>query len=224
MSYDTLYEPADIIIHVRGKGIVLREKSLIAIRKDQSKIVAVGTDAEAWKGSDDVIVLSPFRQGMIADYSVAGILLSRLLTKALGKNSIFRKKPAIALCVPKGITPVEKVELLNALIQAGADKIFMAEIPVERFIREFPEKYPAESEQFRIIVGITKEEPERYIEERLKGILAYAAQENISREMVCELLQRIREPENRERTADTEEYLIFTNRMSSGSDPVRGKW
>lgn len=215
MGYDTLYEPADIIIYMQGKGIVLREKSLIAVRKDESKIVAVGTEAEAWREAEDVIVLSPFRQGVIADYSAAEILLSRLLTRVLGKNSIFRKKPAIALCVPKGITPVEKVEILNALIQARAGNVFMTEIPVDRFIREFPEKYPAEYRKFRITVGIKKEEPERYVEERLREILAYAAQENISRERVCELLQRVREPESSDRTADTDEYLIYPHRMSA---------
>lgn len=215
MSYDMLYEPADIIIHVQGKGIVLREKSLIAVRKDESKIVAVGTEAEAWREAEDVMVLSPFRQGVIADYSVAEILLSRLLTKALGKRSIFRKKPAIAVCVPKGITPAEKVEIMNALIQARAGKVFMTENPVDRFIREFPEKFPAESGKFRITVGITKEEPERYVEERLKEVLAYAAQENISRERVCELFQRVREPESSERTADTDEYLIWPHWMSA---------
>lgn len=218
MSCNTIYEPADIVIHVQGKGIVAREKSLVAFRKSDNKIVAVGTEAEAsvWREAEDVIVMSPFRQGMIADFTVAEVLLSRLLTKVLGKRSIFRKRPAIAVCVPKGITPVEKAAILDALILARTDKVFLTETPMDQFIREFPGKFPAEYRKFRITVGITKEEPERYVEEKFREILTYAAQENISRERVDELMQRAKErgtDEIDKEQSDTN--LIFPVKFSS---------
>lgn len=209
MSCNTIYEPADIIVHVRGRGIVAKEKSLLAFRKSDNKIVAVGTESEAsvWREAEDVSVMSPFRQGMIADYTVAEALLSHLLTKALGKRSVFRKMPAIAVCVPKGITPVEKAAIRDALIQARAGELFITETPMDQFIREFPEKFPAEYRKFRITVGITKEEPERYVEEKFREILTYAAQENISRGRVDELMQRAKE----QRTEKIDEEQRDTN-------------
>lgn len=192
MCDNTLYEPADIIIYVQGEGIVVKEKSFLAYRKRDNKIVAIGTEAgtAVWRESEDVMVISPFRQGMIADYTVAEVLLSYLLTKALGKRSFFRRRPAIVICVPKGATPMEKAAFRDALIQARAGEVFITETPMDQFIREFPEKFPEEYRKFRVIVGITKEEPERYVEEKFGEILTYAAQESISQEKVYGLLQK----------------------------------
>lgn len=74
-----------------------------------------------------------------------------------------------------------------------AREVLIADIPAEEFIREFPEKLPKEYKKFKIIVGITKDEPERYVEEQLRNTLMYARQEQISPERVCELLQRLKE-------------------------------
>ncbi|MBD5551046.1 MAG: hypothetical protein HDQ96_07715 [Lachnospiraceae bacterium] len=194
MEYDVLYEPADIVIHVQGKGIVLKEKSLVAFQKNDNKVVAYGTDAERLigKDTDNIVVLSPFRQGMVWEFTVAVKLFSLLFKKAFGKK--FFKRPKVAVCVPTGITPVEKKAIMDMLnISVVAKELFIVDIPVETFIREFPEKFPNEYRKFKITVGITKDEPERYVEEKLKDALIYAEQEQISPDRVCELLQRLKE-------------------------------
>ena len=76
---------------------------------------------------------------------------------------------------------------------ARASEVLIADTSAETFIREFPEKFPKECRRYKVIVGITKDEPERYVEEALKDILVYARQEQIPQERVCELLQSLKE-------------------------------
>lgn len=201
MCYNISNESADIIIHVQGKGIVLKEKSVVAFQKDDNKIVAFGTDAERLKGknTDNLVVMSPLRQGVVEDYVVAGKLFSLLFKKVLGKRPIL-KGPAVVICVPKGITPVEKMAIKDMMIfEIRAREILIVDTPAEKFIREFPEKFPEEYRKFKIIVGITKDEPERYVEEQLNNTLMYARREQISPERVCELLQKLKETNESDR-------------------------
>ena len=184
------YEPADIVIYIHNKGIVLREKSLVAANWKTEKIEAVGIEAENMetKNLEGIYVVSPLRQGMIADYQMAVVLFSRLLLKALGKKPL--RKPAIGICVPKGITEVEKKAVEDALIQSGAREVFIADIPGEEFVSEFIEKSPKLASKFKIIISITKDEPERYIAEEFGQILQYARQEGISDERVEEVWRK----------------------------------
>ena len=188
-----LYEPADIIIHMQGKGIVVKEKSVVAYQKSDNKIVAVGTEAYgmAQSPAEDMVVVSPLRQGRVADFHVAVTLFSDMLTKAIGKRPIL--KPAVAVCVPEGITPVEKKALEEVLKVAGARELFITDIPAEKFIREFSDIFPKEFRKYKIIIGIMKDEPERYVREGLRDILAYALQEQIPLERVDELLLGLKE-------------------------------
>lgn len=195
MEDPKLYEPADIMIHIQGKGIVVREKSVVAFQKSdsKSKIIAFGTEAYgmAGKNMEDIVVTSPLHQGIVADYVVAVKLFSYLLIKAIGKKPIL-KKPAVAVCVPKGITHVELVALHDVLMMARVKELFVTDHPMEEFLREFPEKCPEEYKKFKITIGITKDEPELYIKERMREILEYAGREQISQEKVCELLQGLK--------------------------------
>lgn len=193
MDDPILYEPADIMIHIQGKGIVVREKSVVAYQKSDNKIIALGTEAYGMAGKDmeDIVVTSPLRQGIVADYVVAVKLFSYLLIKAIGKKPIL-KKPAVAVCVPKGITHVELVALHDVLMMARVKELFVTDHPMEEFLREFPEKCPEEYKKFKITIGITKDEPELYIKERMREILEYAGREQISQEKVCELLQGLK--------------------------------
>lgn len=179
------YEPADIIIYIQGRGIVGREKSLVAFRRNDGKVLAYGTEAERMaereRDMENIVVVSPLRQGMVVDYLAARELFCHLVVEALGKKPF--RKPAVAICVPKGITTIEKKAIEDIMFPV-AREVFIADIPAEEFIREFPQK-------FKVIVGITKEEPERYIEERLRDIVAYAGQEQISQERVYGLMQKI---------------------------------
>ncbi len=193
MSYEIPYEPADIIIHVPGKGIVLKEKSLIAIQKADNKVVAVGTEVEriAERDLGDIEVISPLRQGMIADYPAAEVMFSMLLMKALGKKRKIRiLKPAVVVCMPKGITSVEEMAVKDAFSMA-ASEVLIADVPAEDFIRENCEKSPKLYQKYKVIIDIAKDDPERYVEERLRDILAYAAREKISSEKMCALLQKL---------------------------------
>lgn len=189
-----LYEPADIMIHIQGKGIVVKEKSVVAYQKSDNKIVAFGTEAYdmAGKNMEDIVVISPLRQGMVIDYVAAWKLFSYLLQKAMGKRPIL-KKPAMAVCVPKGITPVEQKALEDVLTIAGAKELFFSEIPVEEFLGEFSEKYPKEFQKCKITIAIAKDEPERYIKESIRALLEYAAQEQIPQQRVYELFEGLKE-------------------------------
>lgn len=194
MESETVYEPADIVIYVRDKGIALREKSLVAFRRNDGKIMAFGTEAEGMIGKDpeNIVVMSPLRQGMIADFTVAEKLFSMLLMKALGKRPLI--KPSVAVCVPGGITEVEKKALEDALILGGgAKEILFADTPAEIFTDEFFEKCSEPYTRCKIIIDITKNEPERYVEERLRDVLTYARQERIPPERVGVLLQELRD-------------------------------
>ena len=196
MNCPTVYEPADISIYIQGRGMVLKEKSFMAFQKSDGKIVAYGTEAEqlAGKNTAEIEVMSPLRRGMIADYCVAAKLFALLITKALGKDgnsSLLRnRKYRMAVCVPQGITEVEKKALEDVMRwEVRAKKALIVDMPAEEFIRMLPEKYPDEYGKYKIIVSISKDEPERYVEELLRDALRFAGQKQISGEKVCELLQ-----------------------------------
>lgn len=191
MRRHTVYEPADLIFYAEGKGILLKEKSVIAFQKSDGKIAAFGT--QAWQLAEqdrgDLTVVSPLRRGAVEDFTVAAKLFSLLLAKALGKKPVWKR--AMAVCVPQGITQVEKKALEEALIYAGASEVLIADLPLEQFLQELPEKTEKKYQKIKIVIGITKEEPERYVEEALQEIVAYARQEQISPERVGELLSAI---------------------------------
>ncbi|MDE7444108.1 MAG: rod shape-determining protein [Lachnospiraceae bacterium] len=190
------HEPSDIVIYIQDKGMVLKEKSLVAFDTVSCRVLAYGTEAEgiAREGRKDTVVVSPLRQGMIVDFVVARELFRHLLQKALGKRLF--KKPAVAVCVPEGIVEVEKKIMEDVVLLAGAREVMFTDIPVVQFVKEMPEKFPAEYKKYKIVIGITKDEPEEYIKEELGGILQYAAREGISAQRVADLLQSAMEEGN----------------------------
>lgn len=203
MNQNTVYEPADLIIYVRGRGIVLREKSLVAYRGDDGKIVAFGSEAERMIGKDaeNLVIMSPLRQGRVADYCVATMLFSMLLVKALGKKPLL--KPAVVVCVPRGSTEVEKKALEEALIYGKCVKeLLFTELSVGEVIDGFEEKDFNLYRKYSVIIGIGKNEPERYIEQWLREILAYGAQEGIGPERVSAMMRGLlrEQDETTERT------------------------
>lgn len=197
MGCSTIHEPADILIYVQGKGIVLKERSVLTFRKSDGKILAFGTEAEqlAERDMPDIEVMSPLRLGMVEDYCAAAKLFALLITKALGKgrsSSLLwnRKYRKVVVCVPQGITEVEKKALEDLMLWVvRAKKVLIVDIPAEKFIQEFQEKFPGEYGKYKLIVGITKDEPERYVEEMLRDVLEFAGREQISWERVYELLR-----------------------------------
>lgn len=186
----TRYEPADILIYIKDRGVVLTEKSLVAVHADMKKIVAIGNEAEeiAEKNLPNVQVFSPLRQGMVADYMASVSLFSALLRNAWGKKPM--RRPPVAICVPTDITDVEKKAIQDVIYQAGAREILISDVPFHQFIREFPEEMPKLYQKFSTVIGITKDEPEKYITEHLAHVVWYARKEGISLSRVGELLQR----------------------------------
>lgn len=129
------YEPSDIEIHIKDKGIVLREKSLIALSKNDRKILAIGADAEkmALQNIDGVQVFSPLRRGMVADYEASVVMFKYWIRKTWGRDKKMFLKPRIAVLAPKDMTEVEKKGLEDCMYQSGGRKVFISEGSPERF-------------------------------------------------------------------------------------------
>ena len=188
------YEPADIVIYIQEQGFVLKEKSLIALDTANGKGIAFGTDAEHIMANNDenICVFSPLRQGIIMYFQETVLLFTSLINKALGKKTF--RKFKIAICVPKkDITEVEKKAFEDALFLSRARDIMYTDIPIQQFIEKGEKEFPEVFQEFKIIIGITKDEPKKYIQEELNHILQYAKQEGISPEQVTELLLALRE-------------------------------
>lgn len=183
-----LFETADIIIYIKGRGVVVKEKSLLAFDTISKKVVATGNDAEDMlrNPQENIEVISPLRRGMIADYTAAVELMRSLLQKAWGKKPLI--KQPVSVCVPKEITDVEKKALLDVLYQSGAKELFITDISMEQLLRELP-NFPKNQQNVKTFISITKETPERYIAEQIAEMLRYAGQESISMERVNEIFQ-----------------------------------
>lgn len=189
---DTKYEPADIEIYVKDKGLVLKEKSLIAFTRSDGRILGVGEEAEALAAQNlvSVEVKSPLRQGMIADYLAANRMFSHMLQKAFGKRHFF--KPHIAVGgIPETITEVEKKALEDLMYQIGARTLTIFECSYEKFQKELAVTAPGKFESFHVIIVIAKNEPERYVSEGLADVLQYAQKQGISADRVREMLREI---------------------------------
>ena len=111
---------ANILIYVRGRGVVLREPAVIAYDKESEKIVEMGEEARLMLGRTpgNIVAVRPLRQGVISDYTVTEKMMKYFITKAVGHRSL--RKPKIAVCVPSGVTEVEKKAVEDATYQAGA--------------------------------------------------------------------------------------------------------
>lgn len=186
----TKYEPADIEIYTKEKGLVLKEKSLIAYYQSDGKILAVGTEVEqiANQHQDGVITLSPLRQGMVADYCAAVQMFKMLLARACGKRPFW--KPSIIVGIPSvGITEVEKKAIEDMIFQIGSKAVTVFEGDYQTLEREMREHQPKIFAKCEIFIIITKYEPERYVLEEFNNILQYAQKKGISVDCVNELLR-----------------------------------
>lgn len=112
---------ANTLVYAKGKGIVLREPSVVAMRKESKEIIAVGNAAKKIIGRapENVTVLRPLREGVIADYSTTTAMIKHYLKEA-SKKSILSGKPFVMICVPSDITSVEQRAVVDAAREAGA--------------------------------------------------------------------------------------------------------
>lgn len=99
---------ASILVYIKGKGVVLKEPSVVAIDRDTNKIKAIGEEARLMIGRTpgNIVAVRPLRQGVISDYTVTEKMLKYFINKAVGKRTL--RKPRISVCIPSGATEVEK--------------------------------------------------------------------------------------------------------------------
>ena len=121
---------ASVLVYISGKGVVLKEPSVVAFDRDTKKIVAIGEEARLMIGRTpgNIVAIRPLRQGVISDYTVTEKMLKHFIQKAVGKK-IF-KKPRISICVPSRVTEVEKKAVEDAAYQAGAREVAVIEEPI----------------------------------------------------------------------------------------------
>ena len=122
---------ASVLVYVKGKGVVLKEPSVVAFDRNTNKIKAIGEEARLMLGRTpgNIVAVRPFRQGVISDYTVTEKMLSYFISRTVGK-SLFGRKPRISVCVPSGATEVEKKAVEDATYQAGAREVSIIEEPV----------------------------------------------------------------------------------------------
>lgn len=121
---------ASILVYIKGKGVVLKEPSVVAIDKDNDKVMAIGEDARLMIGRTpgNIVAVRPLRQGVISDYTTTEKMIKYFINKATGKKTF--RKPRIAVCIPSGATEVEKKAVEDATYQAGAREVSIIEEPV----------------------------------------------------------------------------------------------
>ena len=121
---------ASILVYIRGKGVVLKEPSVVAFDRDTNKIKAIGEEARLMLGRTpgNIVAVRPLRQGVISDYTVTEKMMKYFIQKAMGKKTF--RKPRISVCVPRGVTEVEKKAVEDATYQAGAREVAIIEEPI----------------------------------------------------------------------------------------------
>ncbi|BCV23019.1 rod shape-determining protein [Moorella sp. Hama-1] len=121
---------ASVLVYLQGKGIVLREPSVVALDRDSGQIFAVGEEARRMLGRTpgNIIALRPLRDGVIADYDSTEKMLRYFIDKACGRQGLLR--PRVMVCIPSGVTGVEERAVRQAALQAGAKQAFVIEEPL----------------------------------------------------------------------------------------------
>lgn len=121
---------ASVLVYIKGEGIVLKEPSVVAIDRNTNKILAVGEEAQRMVGRTpgNILAMKPMRAGVISDYDVTEKMLRYFINKACGGRFLLR--PKIMICIPSGVTQVEKRAVIDAALQAGARKAYLIEEPI----------------------------------------------------------------------------------------------
>ena len=120
---------ASVLVYVKGKGVVLKEPSVVAIDQNTDEFLAVGEEARQMLGRTpgNIIAMRPMKDGVISDYGITQRMVKYFIQKSVGKTIL---KPRVIVCVPSGITGVEKRAVIDATNQAGAIKTYLIEEPI----------------------------------------------------------------------------------------------
>ena len=121
---------ANSLVYLAGEGVVLNEPTVVAVAQDDNHIVAVGTEAKEMLGRTpgNIVATRPLRDGVIADYLITEALLRYFIQKVCGKSWFF--KPEVMICVPAGVTQVERRAVIDATMAAGARIAYLIEEPL----------------------------------------------------------------------------------------------
>lgn len=123
---------ANTLVSVRGRGIVLIEPSVVAVEKDTKRVLAVGIEAKRMLGRTpgSIVAIRPLKDGVIADFEVTESMLRYFINKTRVKRFPWQPKPRVVVCVPSGVTEVEKRAVFEATMQAGARQAYLIEEPM----------------------------------------------------------------------------------------------
>jgi len=121
---------ANVLVYIKGKGVVLSEPSVVAINKENEQILAVGEEARQMLGRTpgNIVAVRPLRDGVISDYDITERMIKHFIRKTCKSSKFF--KPRIMVCVPSGVTEVEKRAVREAALQAGGKAVFLMEEPI----------------------------------------------------------------------------------------------
>lgn len=121
---------ATVLVYIKGRGVILKEPSVVAIDRNKNKVLAVGE--EAWqmigRTPGNIVAIRPLRDGVISDYDITEKMLKYFISKACGKKRM--SAPRVVVCVPCQATEVEKRAVIDAAKNAGAKKVFLIEEPL----------------------------------------------------------------------------------------------
>lgn len=123
---------ANTLVYVRGRGIALIEPSVVAIERDSGRVLAVGLEAKRMIGRTpgSITAIRPLKDGVIADFNVTEAMLRYFINKSRVKSFFWQPKPRVVVCVPSGVTEVEKRAVFDATMTAGARQAFLIEEPM----------------------------------------------------------------------------------------------
>lgn len=121
---------ANTLVYLAGEGIVLNEPTVVAVTAEEDRVVAVGTEAKEMLGRTpgNIVALRPLRDGVIANYTITEAMLSYFIDKACGRSRFF--KPEVMVCIPSGVTQVERRAVLDATMSAGAKVAYLIDEPL----------------------------------------------------------------------------------------------
>jgi len=121
---------ANTLVHVKNKGIVLREPSVVAINRTTGQVLAVGNEAKEMIGRTpgNIVAIRPMKDGVIADFNITQNMLKYFIKKTLTNKGVF--KPRVVICVPSGVTEVEKRAVEESAYQSGAREVYLIEEPM----------------------------------------------------------------------------------------------
>jgi len=121
---------ANTLVYLVGEGIVLNEPTVVAVTAEENRVVAVGKEAKEMLGRTpgNVVAMRPMRDGVIADYTITEAMLSYFIDKACGQSRFF--KPEVMVCIPSGVTQVERRAVLDAAMSAGAKIAYLIDEPL----------------------------------------------------------------------------------------------